>query len=143
MSGAFQSTAFQNSAFQTGSTPTPTPTPTPSPSGGYFGGTARAHRSAEEIRRARERFGIVEQAAQVITAVALRQANSLEQDEHKRFEELERELALRGLAWEARYLEMLNEQRERLIGIELKERMQEAQRIEEEISMALLVTVLF
>jgi hypothetical protein len=102
--------------------------------------------SAEErrlhVRKQRALVGIVEEAAKVITRVAARQAEALEADEQKRFEELERELTLAGLHWEGRYLELMNEARLRIIDAEIRERMQEALRIEEEIMLLLLVSVL-
>jgi hypothetical protein len=102
--------------------------------------------SAEErrlhVRKQRELVGIVEEAAKVIARVAARQAEALEADEQKRFEELERELTLAGLHWEGRYLELMNEARQRIIDAEIRERMQEALRIEEEIMLLLLVSVL-
>jgi len=46
----------------------------------------------------------------------------LERDEQKRFEELLRELQLQGIEFDARYLEALNIQRERLIDAEISAR---------------------
>lgn len=93
-----------------GDGPTPEPPTPPAPpaqeqfSGGYFATTRR--RSQEELERDRERFGIA--AAEVIEAVAQRQAATPQADEQKRLEELERELTLRGIEWEGRYLAALN-----------------------------------
>jgi len=56
---------------------------------------------------------------QIIQAVAAEQVARLERDEHKRFEQLERELELKGITWEARYLEALNLRREYLIEQEI------------------------
>ena len=61
-----------------------------------------------------------EEIEQIIQAVAAEQVARLERDEHKRFEELERELQLRGVTWEARYLEALNLRRELLIDQEIE-----------------------
>jgi hypothetical protein len=47
----------------------------------------------------------------------------LEQDAQKRFEELLRELELQGIEFDARYLEALNIQRERLIDAEIAARL--------------------
>jgi hypothetical protein len=85
------------------------------PSGG-FPANDRA-RSREEISRARERFGIRDDVAQALAAVAQRQAEAslteqTEADEQKRFDELYRELQLRSIEFEARYLEALAGMRE-------------------------------
>lgn len=105
--------------------------------GGFFGpgiakGTAawlspafHARRpTADDVSKDRERFGILSKAQAVIEEVAARQAKSLEQDARKRFEELSRELALKKIEWDARYLEALNNQRERLIDAEIAKRLQ-------------------
>jgi hypothetical protein len=47
----------------------------------------------------------------------------LEQDAQKRFDELLRELELQGIEFDARYLEALNIQRERLIDAEIAARL--------------------
>ena len=62
---------------------------------------------------------IPEQIQEVILDVAERQVQRLEHDELKRLEELERELQLRGIEWESRYLTALNEEREFLINQEI------------------------
>lgn len=62
--------------------------------------------------------------ATVIEAVAQRQVEDLQTDEHKQFEELERELHAQGIEWEAKYLELLNIRREQLLNAEIKERLQ-------------------
>ena len=76
----------------------PTPPPPPAPDAERPRGRAAwlldyrdERRTQEDIRRARERFGITDEAAAAIREVALRQAERLEQDAQKRFEELERE----------------------------------------------------
>jgi hypothetical protein len=97
----------------------PTP-PAVSPAGAPVGGgyiprirISRVQRKLfEEQRLSRE-------AAEAIIEVARRQALRLESDEQKRFEELERELELRSVEWEARYLDLLNEQREAFIVDEI------------------------
>lgn len=55
------------------------------------------------------------EADAVVDAVAKRQASQPSVDAQQNFEELERELALRGLEWKVQYLESMNEQREALI----------------------------
>ena len=62
---------------------------------------------------------IPEQIQEVILDVAERQVQRLEHDELKQLEELERELQLRGIEWESRYLTALNEEREFLINQEI------------------------
>ena len=62
---------------------------------------------------------ISEEIQEVISDVAARQVVRLERDELKRLEELERELQLRGIEWESRYLTALNEEREFLINQEI------------------------
>ena len=101
----------------------------PRPSGG-IPYTARdgLPRSKRDISRARKRFGLDDGAdrevvaATVIADVAARQALVLERDSQKRFEELLRELQLQGIEFDARYLEALNIQRERLIDAEIAAR---------------------
>lgn len=92
-------------------------------------------RTKEEIRADRERFGIV--AAQVIAAVATSQAERLEQDEQKRFDELLRELELREIKWDTRYLEALNRLRELMIDEEIARLLK--LKIEEELMVLMLV----
>lgn len=58
------------------------------------------------------------QAAAIIEEVALRQVDT--HDEHRRFEELLRELEAQEIEWDARYLTALNEIREVLIREEIK-----------------------
>lgn len=70
-------------------------------------------RSSEEVSRARARFGIEDDVAlAAIAEVAARQAERDEQDEQKRFDELYRELELRRIEFDARYLEVLGALRE-------------------------------
>lgn len=77
-------------------------------------------RTAEDIRKARERFGIKDAAAEVIEAVAARQAAEeaaakATADEQRRFEELTRELELRSIEFEGRYLEALSALRQEML----------------------------
>jgi len=102
-------------------TPTPTPTPPPSdqprPAGGFPASEGeRRRRTAEDIRRARERYGIADEVAMAIREVAERQAAAqaaaqAKADEQKQFDELYRELELRAIQFDARYLEALAEMR--------------------------------
>jgi hypothetical protein len=107
--------SFEPEAWGGGDAPQP-PVPEPDtqerPSGGYYVRGTR-QRTEEDERRGREAVGIPQPVAEVIANVAARQAEK-PADEHKRFEELERELALRGLEWQGRYLAALNVARERL-----------------------------
>ena len=99
--------------------PAPTPDTAVRPSGGFPAGDDRA-RSREEISRARERFGLRDEVAQALAEVARRQAEAdaaalgqqAEADGQKRFDELYRELQLRSIEFEARYLEALASLRE-------------------------------
>lgn len=118
---SFDTSAFSVGSFDFGSEPGALEAPIQIVGGGFPGhGTLklrrREGRTKDEIRRDRERFGI---AAAVIAEVAERQADRLEQDEHKRFEELLRELQLREIEFDARYLDALNKQRQRLIDEEI------------------------
>jgi hypothetical protein len=122
---SFDTSAFSVGAFDFGSTP-PTP-PADVVIAQIVGGGIPAHgtlrlrgregRSRADVARDRERFGI--KAAAVIAAVAERQAERLEGDEQKRFDELLRELQLREIEWDARYLEAMNLQRQSLIDAEI------------------------
>ena len=136
MATAFQSNAFANNAFQIDVVDV-----NQAPSGGVPAYPRAPTR--KDIRKARERFGIPDEkmlaAESVIAQVAAAQAKLLEYDAQKRFEELHRELLLRGIEWEARYLESLNLQRERLIDAEIAYRMALLQRNNKEAVMLLLM----
>ena len=101
-------------------------------SGGYEIGRLGTLRTSEDIRRDRKRFGVIPEAARVIAQVAATQAERLSLDEQQRLEHLERELELRGIEYESRYLELLNVMRERLIAAEIGRRLRLLQQIEEE-----------
>jgi hypothetical protein len=91
----------------------PTPAPVaegPAPAGG-LPWYARPKR-----RRKYEEKDVIQA---VIEAVAARQAAALELDELKRLEELERELQLKAIEWDSRYVELMNQERERLIHEEI------------------------
>lgn len=101
--------------------PTPPP-PDDRPKGTaeWLGGAYPPSRTSEDIRKARERFGIPDEAAQVIAAVAARQAaeeaaQALASDEQRRFEELSRELELQRIEFEGRYLEALAAMRQEMV----------------------------
>ena len=90
------------------------------PSGGFWHEELKhAIEGRKSWRKRLEEQRIQVLAINIIERVADRQAITLEADEYKRFEELERELELKGLTWEARYLEALNERRETLITEEI------------------------
>lgn len=73
-------------------------------------------RSREDISRDRQRFGVIDDiAAAAIAEVAARQVERGETDEQKRFDELYRELALRRIEFDARYLELLGALRQQLV----------------------------
>ena len=99
-------------------------------------------RTKKDIRRARERFGIPDEerleAERVVAEIAKRQAEKLELDAQKRFEELSRELQLRDIQWEASYLESLNTQRQKLIDAELYDRFKKF-RDEQDIALLILM----
>lgn len=127
---AFLDTSFSRSAFseeaysfETGPTPPPADVAVAGPpvGGGYNPSQGLYPRYPDKLARSkdRERFGIRDAVALAIAEVAARQAERLEQDEHKRFEELHRELELRGIEWRASYLEALNLERGRLIDAEI------------------------
>src|SRR4051812_46969320 len=101
-----------------GSPPPPTPPVVPPddrPKGTaeWLGPPYQDQRSRESISKARARFGITDAAAEVIAAVAARQAaeeaaQAAAADEQRRYEEFSRELELRSLEFEGRYLEALS-----------------------------------
>jgi hypothetical protein len=137
MSGIFNASIFNNAIFNTGGVVPPMPA-TEQFSGGYFDYGGQRRRTPEDLRRERERFGITTEAQRVISAVAAQQAERLELDAHKRFEELERELEAQQIEWRAEYLTALNAERERLITAEIAARLQAIQKQDELIVLALL-----
>ena len=96
-------------------------------------------RTRLEVEEARRRYGIPAAAAAVIAEVAERQVARLEPDEHKRFEELSRELDLRYIEWRAEYLDQLNARREALIAAEIRARLAAMLEEEEETLMVALI----
>ena len=104
-----------------GAPPSPPPIETAvRPSGGLWHEELKyAIEGRKSWRQRLEEAKIQRLAVEVLDEVAHRQVLTLELDEHKRFEELERELELKGIEWEARYLDLLNERREALIDAEI------------------------
>jgi hypothetical protein len=95
-------------------------------------------RTREAISRERSRFGITDAlAAEAIAEVALRQVERGEEDEQKRFDELYRELELRSLEFDRRYLEALATIRGQLI----EERRAFLQRQQEEDELIVLMLI--
>ena len=108
--------AFSTDAFSFGEGPIPPPIEgdqTGQPVGGGI-----PHQGLLRLRR-KGRFKLPREVAEVVAAVAARQAQTLVQDEQKRLDELFREITLRGLEYESRYLEALNIERQRLIDQEI------------------------
>ena len=90
------------------------------PSQGYGGHEVR-HRTKEDVRRDREKFGVIpKRVEKVIQEVAARQAQSDEQDKQKQYDELAGELKLRNLALEAGYFDSLALEREVLVAEKLE-----------------------
>ena len=88
------------------------------------GGYIRHHpdyfkKSRKRIREEREALGIPAAVLDLLEGVAKRQALALQSDPQKQFEELERSLKLADVEWQARYLEVLNDLRERYIAEEI------------------------
>ena len=114
---AFQIDAFEEDAFDVEES-TLTEDSAPVSYGGYW---TREFRDVISGRvRRRRKLPDDDEITDIIQSVAAEQALRLEKDEQKRFEELERELELRGVEWEARYLETLNQRREFLIDQEIE-----------------------
>lgn len=92
-----------------------------SPSQGYTGYEVR-RRTKEEVRKEREKYGIIpKQVERIISQVAKRQALAEEQDRQKQYDELAGELKLRNLEIEATYLESLALEREILLAEKMEE----------------------
>ena len=141
MSGAFQKSAFQNSAYQV------------DPSvlaggGGYHPSQGRSpeeiwaevkargtseqrqiqeSKTPDQIRREREEYGILPKVQVVIDEVAQRQVERLETDSQKQFDELYGELKFNSIEWDTRYLQSLSVQRETLINEEIRKRLRNIQ----------------
>ena len=146
---AFFTDAFSVDAFDFGSGPPPAPpvTPTPFPIGGGIPRPGKP--SKEDVSRARRRLGLEDEeyrreAHRIALEVAARQAQRLELDKQKQYDELSRELRLTNIELEGSYLEILNAERERLIEAEISARLKaklRQQTREEEDIMALLMMI--
>ena len=88
------------------------------PSQGYSGHETRK-RTKAEIEQDRERFGIEGRVKKIIADVAAQQVARLETDAQKQYDELARELELQRIEFEARYLEVLSTEREKLLDAEI------------------------
>ena len=111
--------------------------------GGYgvadLGGRTR---TPEDVRRDRQRFGVIPpDAVRIIEDVAARQAEDLRLNEQQRLEELAGELRLAGISYQSTYLALLNQERERRIDAEIGRRIRALQN-ENEIRISLLLAVL-
>lgn len=123
-------------------TPPPAPeVPIVRPSGGWPSTHGERGRSRGEVSEARKRLGLDDgyRVSTIIADVAVRQAERLEQDQQKIFDELLRELELQGLEFDARYLDALAIQRQGLIDAEIAARLQRMIRDDEEMLLMLLV----
>lgn len=116
-----------------GSSPAP-PTPPVEPSGPVPSGGIPWYARPKK-RRKYQKEDVIQA---VIEAVAARQAAALELDEHKRLEELVRELDLRAIEWESRYLELMNSERQRLIDQEIRKLLRKKIDDDEAISLMLM-----
>lgn len=122
---SFSRAAFSDQAYSFETLPAPEGVSGPRPSGGFP--AYDRGRTRKEILKDRERFGIPDkerlEAEAIIADVAARQARTLERDAQKRFEELSRELELKKINWDTRYLSELNSRREKLIDAEIASRL--------------------
>lgn len=108
------------------------------------GGYIRYHpdyykKSRERIRKERQALGIDVAALDVIEGVAKRQALGVESDSQKQLDELHRELQLAEIEWEGRYLEVLNDLRERYISEEIARLLDKKLKDEEDVMMLLVL----
>ena len=111
------------------------------PSGGWPSTQGERGRSRKEVSEARKRLGLDDgyRVSTIIADVAARQADRIEQDQQKIFEELLRELELQGLEFDARYLEALAVQRQRLIDAEIASRFQKMLLDDEELMLLVMI----
>jgi len=119
---------------------------TTAPSGGYKTDLTThlpsgRRRLPGEVSRERERFGIPDLAKQAIADVAARQAERLEQDRQRQFDELAGELKLRNLEWQTGYLNVLATERERLIDAEISKRLRQTLEEQDMLALALILAV--
>ena len=97
-------------------------------------------RTRKDISHERERYGIQDELAlEIISDVAARQAERLEQDAQKRFEELTRELELRRVEFDAKYLTAMNEMRAAFIDAEIARLLHKRLRDEADVLLLLLM----
>lgn len=108
-------------------------------SGGWEYAKRARRRIEEELRLERQKWGVLPAAAQIISALAISQADELETDAEARLAELERELELAGIQYHAKYLEFLNIQRQRLIDAEIKGFFEAREALDEENTRRLLL----
>ena len=119
--------------------PPPVTTEQPKGRAEWLGDYLPDRRDPEQLRRDRQRFGIIPPDAQeVIDEVAARQAQRLEQDKQRQLDELRGELRLRELDLRAGYLEALGEARQKLIEEEIKRRLAQLTENEQVILLVLL-----
>lgn len=111
-------------------------------SGGWEYALRARKRLEEELRRERQKWGILPKAAQIISALAVSQADALPDDE-ARVAELERELELAGVRYQAQYLELLNIHRQRLIDAEIKGFFEAQEALDEENKRRLMLLLAF
>ena len=119
-------------------TPPPVSPPTTQPSGGFpfeYGRT----RTRRELAEARKRYGLDARISRVIEDVAASQAARLEADAQKRYEELTRELTLRRIAFHARYLEVMNEMRQKMIDAEIAARLKQRLNADEDLMILMMI----
>lgn len=102
------------------------------PSGGIPASFQIKARTRKDKALDRARFGIRDEYLDLIMEVASSQVDRLEADPQKRFEELSRELELRKVQWDGKYLEVLNALRQQMIDEEIAERLQQKIKTEEE-----------
>lgn len=118
-------------------TPDPTPPPPdpvvdqPKGRAAWLGDYSDPRRSEADVRKARERFGIPDEVRIALEEVARRQAERLELDRQKQYDELARELELKKIDMRGEYLEALAEERQKLIDAEIGRRLR--QKMEEEV----------
>ena len=120
--------------------PPPSPVSVVTPSGGYHAQELRdALEGRKSWRQKLKEQRIQAAAIDAIEHIAVRQAASLELDKQKRFEELERELQIRGVEWDTKYFNLLNQRRETLIHEEIGRLIWKGIREEEEITILLMM----
>ena len=95
------------------------------------GGRVEYHPFLGRLER-KKKHGIPQEVDEIIKQVAASQVARLELDKQKQFEELERELELRALKWERKYLRALAEERDFLMNEEIGRLLYEKFRQQEE-----------